>query len=328
MMKDNHVAGEGNAYYTLFREYDPDLGRWWRPDPIFQPWQSPYSAFDGNPIMLTDVWGLESVRTPDVVVEADRIKDQTESERYSALSAYYMNEARLFWSGYGLPNQVIPIASDNSQNSILASTQANSQNIGKPPASQVPNTKGKKRANTTISTPNASGNTITIDDNFVERENQMIENKKNYKIGNKVYRGDVNTASINSGMVLGIGANGSLDYNEDYYGNALPTTTTVKALAGYDVTFVGAGVSSTWYSCPEEFVDADLMRTNSFSASGKKRDLPGYSLSIGIGVLSLSLGYGINRDGISYFSWGLGVGVSIGKGSFGLSNTLIRNQDK
>ena len=324
MMKDNHVAGEGNAYYTLFREYDPDLGRWWRPDPIFQPWQSPYSAFDGNPIMLTDVWGLESVRTPDVVVEADRIKDQTESERYSALSAYYMNEARLFWSGYGLPNQVIPIASDNSQNSILASTQANSQNIGKPPASQVPNVRGKKRANTTISTPNASGNTITIDDNFVKRENQMIENKKNYKIGNRVYRGDVNTVSINSGMVLGIGANGSLDYNEDYYGNALPTTTTVKALAGYDVTFVGAGVSSTWYSCPEEFVDADLMQTNSFK---DRADLPGYSLSIGIGVLSLSLGYGINRDGISYFSWGLGVGVSIGKGSFGPSNTFIKNQD-
>ena len=46
MMKDNHVAGEGNAYYTLFREYDPDLGRWWRPDPIFQPWQSIYSAND------------------------------------------------------------------------------------------------------------------------------------------------------------------------------------------------------------------------------------------------------------------------------------------
>ena len=273
--------------------------------------------------MLTDVWGLEAISKP-VIVTADRIKDQTESERYSALSAYYMNEARLFWSGYGLPNQVIPITSDNSQNSILASTQANSQNIGKPPASQVPNVRGKKRANTTISTPNASGNTITIDDNFVKRENQMIENKKNYKIGNRVYRGDVNSASINSGMVLGIGANGSLDYNEDYYGNALPTTTSVKALAGYDVTFVGAGVSSTWYSCPEEFVDADLMQTNSFK---DRADLPGYSLSIGIGVLSLSLGYGINRDGISYFSWGLGVGVSIGKGSFGPSNTFIKNQD-
>ena len=324
MMKDNHVAGEGNAYYTLFREYDPDLGRWWRPDPIFQPWQSPYSAFDGNPIMLTDVWGLEAISKP-VIVTADRIKDQTESERYSALSAYYMNEARLFWSGYGLPNQVIPITSDNSQNSILASTQANSQNIGKPPASQVPNVRGKKRANTTISTPNASGNTITIDDNFVKRENQMIENKKNYKIGNRVYRGDVNTVSINSGMVLGIGANGSLDYNEDYYGNALPTTTTVKALAGYDVTFVGAGVSSTWYSCPEEFVDADLMQTNSFK---DRADWPGYTISIGIGLLSVSLGYGRNKDGISSFSLGLGVGVSVGKGSFGLSNTLIENQDK
>ena len=323
MMKDNHVAGEGNAYYTLFREYDPDLGRWWRPDPIFQPWQSPYSAFDGNPIMLTDVWGLESVRTPDVVVEADRIKDQTESERYSALSAYYMNEARLFWSGYGLPNQVIPIASDNSQNSILASTQAKSKNIDEPPASQVPKVRGKKRANTTISTPNASGNTITIDDDFVKRENQMIENKKNYKIGNRVYRGDVNTVSINSGMVLGTGANASIDKNEDYYGNALPTTYTAKALAGYDVTFIGAGVSSTWYSCPEEFVDADLMRTNSFS---RERDWPGLSVSMGIGLLSLSLGYGKNKDGISYFSWGLGIGVSIGKGSIGVSNTFIKEE--
>ncbi len=59
MMKDNHISGEGNAYYTLFREYDPNLGRWWKRDPIFQPWQSPYSAFDANPAMFTDVWGLK-----------------------------------------------------------------------------------------------------------------------------------------------------------------------------------------------------------------------------------------------------------------------------
>ena len=322
MMKDNHVAGEGNAYYTLFREYDPDLGRWWRPDPIFQPWQSPYSAFDGNPIMLTDVWGLEGEKNGDTRIENGKkysyydghweiVTDEvvTEADRYSA-STFLFNDIT--------PPAVL------KQHITGNESQAQSQNIGKPPASQVPNVRGKKRANTTISTPNASGNTITIDDNFVKRENQMIENKKNYKIGNRVYRGDVNTVSINSGMVLGIGANGSLDYNEDYYGNALPTTTTVKALAGYDVTFVGAGVSSTWYSCPEEFVDADLMQTNSFK---DRADLPGYSLSIGIGVLSLSLGYGINRDGISYFSWGLGVGVSIGKGSFGPSNTFIKNQD-
>ncbi len=34
MLKDNHIAGEGNAYYTLFREYDPILGRWRRADPL------------------------------------------------------------------------------------------------------------------------------------------------------------------------------------------------------------------------------------------------------------------------------------------------------
>ena len=92
MMTDNHVAGEGNAYYTLFREYDPDLGRWWRPDPIFQPWQSPYSAFDGNPIMFTDVWGLEAEKdplkgftpedpliTPNVVVTADALEGTRKS---------------------------------------------------------------------------------------------------------------------------------------------------------------------------------------------------------------------------------------------------------
>ena len=84
MMKDNHVAGEGNAYYTLFREYDPDLGRWWRPDPIFQPWQSPYSAFDGNPIMLTDVWGLESAYTTQE--DGETILMGTNNEKGSSLT--------------------------------------------------------------------------------------------------------------------------------------------------------------------------------------------------------------------------------------------------
>ena len=34
MLKHNHISGEGNAYYTLFREYDPTLGRWWSADPM------------------------------------------------------------------------------------------------------------------------------------------------------------------------------------------------------------------------------------------------------------------------------------------------------
>jgi len=59
MMKDNHIAGEGNAYYTLFREYDPTLGRWWSADPMRAKYadMSPYLAFGANPISFTDVMG-------------------------------------------------------------------------------------------------------------------------------------------------------------------------------------------------------------------------------------------------------------------------------
>ncbi len=231
--------------------------------------------------MLTDVWGLVTI-SPEVYCVADRIDGQNGSESYYASQNYQMNESRLFWLGYGAINQVIQPSPENSQNKILAATQAKSKNIGKPLASQVPNVRGKIRGNTTIGTSKASANTVTIDDNFVKRENQMIENKNNYRIGNRIYRGDINTASIYSGIVAGAGASVSYDHNEDYYGNRLPNTATVKGQAGVDITMIGVGVSSTWYSCPEEFVDADLMRTNSFKDDPDKA---GYSLSIGIGLL-------------------------------------------
>ncbi len=48
----------GNSYSTMFRQYDVRLGRWMSPDPVFQPWQSPYNGFDGNPVSLTDPLGL------------------------------------------------------------------------------------------------------------------------------------------------------------------------------------------------------------------------------------------------------------------------------
>ena len=56
MLKDNHIAGEGNAYYTLFREYDPSLGRCWSADPkrAKYPDMSPYIAFGANPVRFTD----------------------------------------------------------------------------------------------------------------------------------------------------------------------------------------------------------------------------------------------------------------------------------
>ena len=59
MLKDYHIAGEGNTYYTLFREYDPTPGRWWNADSLRTkyPDMSPYLAFGANPICLPDVIG-------------------------------------------------------------------------------------------------------------------------------------------------------------------------------------------------------------------------------------------------------------------------------
>ncbi len=56
--KDNEVSGDGNSYTTEFRQLDPRLGRWFSVDPVFQPWQSPYTSMDNNPIGLNDPSGL------------------------------------------------------------------------------------------------------------------------------------------------------------------------------------------------------------------------------------------------------------------------------
>ncbi len=60
MEADNEVSGTGNSYTTEFRQYDPRLGHWKSLDPLIAqfPWQSPYCAFDNNPIFYTDPLGL------------------------------------------------------------------------------------------------------------------------------------------------------------------------------------------------------------------------------------------------------------------------------
>jgi RHS repeat-associated protein len=60
MEVDAEVSGDGNSYTTQFRQYDPRLGRWKSLDPLMAsfPWQSPYVAFDNNPIFYTDPLGL------------------------------------------------------------------------------------------------------------------------------------------------------------------------------------------------------------------------------------------------------------------------------
>jgi RHS repeat-associated protein len=62
MEKDDEFKGKGNSYTTEFRQLDPRLGRWMTIDPLIArfPWQSSYTTFDNNPILLIDPAGLAS----------------------------------------------------------------------------------------------------------------------------------------------------------------------------------------------------------------------------------------------------------------------------
>lgn len=54
--KDDEISGSGNHFTTKYREGDTRLMTWWSVDPEAdeQPWQSPYSYMDGNPIQFND----------------------------------------------------------------------------------------------------------------------------------------------------------------------------------------------------------------------------------------------------------------------------------
>lgn len=56
--KDDEITGvTGSHFTTYFREFDTRLLIPWSPDPVIQPWQSPYSYMDGNPIIYNDPFG-------------------------------------------------------------------------------------------------------------------------------------------------------------------------------------------------------------------------------------------------------------------------------
>jgi RHS repeat-associated protein len=55
--KDDEISGTGNSYTAEFWQYDPRLGRRWNVDPKYKQWESPYTCFGDNPIMLIDPKG-------------------------------------------------------------------------------------------------------------------------------------------------------------------------------------------------------------------------------------------------------------------------------
>ncbi|MBU3661377.1 MAG: RHS repeat-associated core domain-containing protein [Flavobacteriales bacterium] len=80
MEQDPEAKGEGNSYTTEFRQYDPRLGRWLSLDPLASsfPWQSPYCAFDNNPVLLIDPTGLSTGDPPPGWAEENGCEDPEE----------------------------------------------------------------------------------------------------------------------------------------------------------------------------------------------------------------------------------------------------------
>ncbi len=87
MLEDNELKGEGNSYSTLFREYDPRVGRFLSLDPSLAKYPniSPYVAFADNPVMFVDPDGEDySVtvihgKNPQIIIRANYIAIINES---------------------------------------------------------------------------------------------------------------------------------------------------------------------------------------------------------------------------------------------------------
>lgn len=59
MEKDDEVKGSGNSYSTMFRQYDPRLGRWLSIDAVINPSFSPYHFVANSPLIAVDPLGLD-----------------------------------------------------------------------------------------------------------------------------------------------------------------------------------------------------------------------------------------------------------------------------
>jgi RHS repeat-associated protein len=105
METDDEVVGTGNSYTTDYRQYDPRLGRWLSIDPLFRnfPWQSPYAAFDNNPILIKDPRGLageNSNGNPDKKMERqnkrfERLQNRLANKFGQGTDKYYSELARI-----------------------------------------------------------------------------------------------------------------------------------------------------------------------------------------------------------------------------------------
>jgi hypothetical protein len=66
MENDPEITGQEGSHYTAaFWEYDSRIGRRWNVDPVVKPWESSYATFANNPILFTDLMGMDTVNSND-----------------------------------------------------------------------------------------------------------------------------------------------------------------------------------------------------------------------------------------------------------------------
>ncbi|NQY74413.1 MAG: hypothetical protein HRT90_06575 [Candidatus Margulisbacteria bacterium] len=77
MEKDDKIKGSsGTSLTTMFRQYDPRIGRWFSVDPsLAKPWESSYVGFGNTPTALIDVLGAEWETDDDKEIAYDMIGD-------------------------------------------------------------------------------------------------------------------------------------------------------------------------------------------------------------------------------------------------------------
>ena len=101
MEKDDEIHNvTGSMYTSQFRAYDPRIARWISIDPKIKnfPWQSPYVAFDNNPIYYKDPKGAASESADDKGKRRARKAKRHEkkelkiSKRYNDELKKYMDE--------------------------------------------------------------------------------------------------------------------------------------------------------------------------------------------------------------------------------------------
>jgi len=95
MEKDDEIKGEGNSYTTEFRQYDPRIVRWLSTDPVTHPHQSPYNAFDGNPILWADPSGadVDDWYEPKDGGKAEWFEGSDKQKGYKHLGAYLVEKS-------------------------------------------------------------------------------------------------------------------------------------------------------------------------------------------------------------------------------------------